>query len=129
MVDVSGRTVLPEIALESWEPTRWTLHLWTQVVGKVRLAADAAQNHWWNVTLYLDARGLTTRRMPYREGALEIDFDLIAQRARRTYEQGRGRVVPLEDGLSVAGFHERFFGLLAGLGIGVEIEAEPYGVR
>lgn len=128
MVDVSGRPVLPDIPLESWEPTRWTLHLWTQIVGKVRLAATPPQNHWWNVTLYLDARGLTTRRMPYAEGDFEVLFDLVAHELVVRTSRGDVQSFALEDGLSVAGFYERFVELLAGLGIDVEIEAEPYGV-
>ena len=57
----------PALPLESWEPTRATLHMWTQIVGKVRLALTPLVNHWWNVPLYVSARGLTTSSMPYRD--------------------------------------------------------------
>jgi hypothetical protein len=59
----TARPDLPELPLEAWEPTKTTLHLWAQIVGKVKLAATAPRNHWWNVPLYLDVRGLTTRRL------------------------------------------------------------------
>jgi hypothetical protein len=64
----TARPDLPELPLEAWEPTKTTLHLWAQIVGKVKLAATAPRNHWWNVPLYLDVRGLTTRRLPARCG-------------------------------------------------------------
>ncbi len=128
MVAAPGRPDLPDIPLEPWEPTRWTLHLWTQIVGKVRLAAAPPQNHWWNVTLYLDARGLTTRRMPHPEGEFEVLFDFVSHELVVRTSAGEVESFPLEDGLSVAGFYERFFGLLDGLGIDIEIQADPYGV-
>src|SRR5437879_10313056 len=65
----------PELALAEWVETRDTLHLWTQVVGKVRLALEPMINHWWQVTLYVSARGLTTSIMPTGDRGLEIEFD------------------------------------------------------
>jgi hypothetical protein len=119
---------LPALRLESWEATKETLHLWTQIVGKVRLAAAAAQNHWWNATLHLDTRGLTTRRL--RSGSLdyEISLDFVSHELAVRTSGGATESFALVDGLSVAAFHERLFALLAGLGIDVEIKAEPYGV-
>src|SRR5437763_6003142 len=70
-------SVWPELPFAAWSDTCATLHLWMQVVGKIRLAATPLVNHWWNVTLYVTARGLTTSAMPHRGGAFEISFDFI----------------------------------------------------
>ena len=68
-----ARRELPELPLTEWEATKQTLHLWVQIVGKVRMASTAPRNHWWHVPLYVDVRGLTTRRMQARSGvAFEI---------------------------------------------------------
>jgi hypothetical protein len=119
---------LPELRPERWQPTKETLHLWLQIVGKVRLAATAPQNHWWNVPLYVDARGLTTRVL--RSGDLDFDvsFDFVDHELVVHTSRGEVHSFPLVDGLSVAAFYERLFALLAGLGIEVEIGAEPYRV-
>ena len=75
------RPSLPQLALDEWEDTKDTLHLWLQIVGKVRLASTAPRNHWWNAPLYVDVRGLTTRRMHAASGAVfEIRFDFIDHR-------------------------------------------------
>lgn len=77
--------------LEDWESTKDTLHLWSQVVGKTRLASMPMRNHWWNVVLYPSARGLTTWRMPAEVGNLEIELDLVDHRLRaRTRESEAG---------------------------------------
>ena len=68
----------PALPLEAWEPTRATLHMWTQIVGKVRLALSPYMNHWWQVPLYVSARGLTTSPIPYEGETFEIVFDFIA---------------------------------------------------
>ena len=75
------RPELPELSLGHWEETKTTLHLWLQIVGKVRMASTAPRNHWWHVPLYVDVRGLTTRRMHATAGvAFEISFDFIDNR-------------------------------------------------
>src|SRR3954463_3176593 len=65
---------------ETWPETRATLHMWTQIVGKLRLALSPVQNHFWHSTLYMSARGLTTSAMPYGAEALQVDFDFIEHR-------------------------------------------------
>ena len=68
----------PPLPLSEWQATRDTLHLWTQIVGKVRLAHEPLANHWWNVPLYLTARGLTTTLIPHPTGvSFQVDFDLV----------------------------------------------------
>src|ERR1700726_3312628 len=70
----------PALLLEEWEPTYRTLHMWTQIVGKIRLTLAPLQNHWWNVALYVNTRGLTTSPIPYRGDAFEIQFDFVNHR-------------------------------------------------
>ena len=67
----------PALPVKEWEATRATLHMWTQMAGKVRLALTPLVNHWWNVPLYVNSRGLTTSAIPYREGSFEIQFDFL----------------------------------------------------
>jgi hypothetical protein len=120
---------LEPLPLEEWEDTKRTLHLWTQIVGKVRMASVPPQNHWWHATLYLDVRGLTTRRMHTADGvAFAIDFDFVDHRL--VVRTGRGEVESFElaDGLSVAEFDERLHRTLAGLGADVAIRETPFGV-
>jgi hypothetical protein len=120
-------TRLPPLPLEEWEPTKDTLHLWSQIVGKTRLALMPMRNHWWNVTLYPSARGLTTRRMPVKAHNLELEIDLVDHRLQaRTTESEAG--FELHDGLSVAEFHRRLTDSLQSLDVSVDIRAEPFGV-
>src|SRR5216117_4386090 len=67
----------PPLPLAQWQDTYATLHMWTQIVGKTRLALAPHQNHWWQVTLYVTARGLSTGPMPYGSRALDVEFDFI----------------------------------------------------
>jgi hypothetical protein len=121
------RTELPRLPLEEWEATKGTLHLWAQIVGKVRLGLMPRRNHWWNATLYPSARGLTTRRLPVEADNLEIEIDLTDHRvwARTTASDA---AFDLHDGLSVAGFLDRLVEALDTLGVRVDIRAEPFGV-
>ena len=67
----------PSLPLEEWKDTLATLHMWTQIVGKIRLEQTPLVNHWWNVPLYVSARGLTTTAMPYNEIFFEMEFDFL----------------------------------------------------
>ena len=73
----SGTDAWPDLTLSAWADTRDTFHLWTQVVGKIRLALEPMVNHWWQVPLYVSARGLTTSLMHSGSTGLEIEFDLV----------------------------------------------------
>ena len=120
---------LPVLPLTEWEETKDTLHLWAQIVGKVRMASTAPRNHWWHVPLYVDVRGLTTRRMHGRDQiSFEIDFDFIDHRLVITTNRGAVEYFDLVDGLSVAAFDEALHARLAGLGIDVTIRETPYRV-
>jgi hypothetical protein len=121
-----ARPSLPELRLDDWEETKTTLHLWIQIVGKVRLASMAPRNHWWHAPLYVDVRGLTTRRMHARGVSFEIRFDFVDHRL--VIETNRGEVESFEltDGLSVAEFDRKLHAALDGLGVGVTIQETPY---
>jgi hypothetical protein len=119
---------LPQLPLEPWEPTKETLHLWAQIVGKVRLAATPPQNHWWNAPLYVEMRGLTTRLLRSEGRDFDVSFDFVAHEL--VFRTSRGEVdsFALVDGLSVAAFYERLFARFAARRIQVEIKPEPFGV-
>jgi hypothetical protein len=123
-----GRPQLPELPLDAWEPTKITLHLWAQIVGKVRLASTAPRNHWWNAPLYVDVRGLTTRRMHRGGTTFELAFDFVDHRLVLRTTAGGERSFPLRDGLSVAEFDARLHGLLSTAGVDPAIREEPFGV-
>jgi uncharacterized protein DUF5996 len=124
-----ARLELPELPLTGWEETKETLHLWAQIVGKVRMASAAPRNHWWHVSLYVDVRGLTTRRIPAKGGvAFEIDFDFVDHRLVVATNRGEVESFELVAGLSVAEFDEKLHATLAALGIDVVIREEPFRV-
>jgi hypothetical protein len=123
---VAARSHLPDLALEAWEPTRDTLHLWCQILGKVKLASTPRRNHWWNVTLSVGVRGLTTRRMHRGGTTFQIDLDVLDDDLVVRTADGAEERLPLRDGLSVAEFDARLHGLLAGVGVDVEMLEQPY---
>jgi hypothetical protein len=115
----------PSIPVSGWQDTRDTLHLYTQVVGKVRLVNEPLANHWWNSTLYLSARGLTTSLMPHPTGpAFQIDFDFVDHRLEVTTVAGRRRSIPLGP-QPVSEFYDRVMAILDELGIGTAIWPMP----
>lgn len=123
------RTELPELPLTGWEPTKNTLHLWVQIVGKVRMASTAPRNHWWHVPLYVDVRGLTTRRMQANNGvSFEIDFDFVDHRLVVSTDRGEVDSFELVDGLSVAEFDEKLHAMLKRHEVDVTIRETPFRV-
>jgi hypothetical protein len=114
----------PALALDSWKDTYATLHMWTQIVGKVRLRLTPVVNHWWNVPLYVAARGLTTSRIPYRERALELWFDFIRHQLVLDTSDGLRKALPLEP-RSVAEFYQKFMELLRSAQIEIKIWKMP----
>jgi uncharacterized protein DUF5996 len=117
----------PALPLNQWKPTYHNLHMWTQIVGKVRLELTPKTNHWWNVPLYVSARGLTTSPIPYGNGVFEIQFDLIDHKLLIDCSDGRREVLSLEP-RTVADFYSEFMSALHGLGIQVAIYAKPVEV-
>jgi hypothetical protein len=123
-----ARVVLPELPLDAWEPTKNTLHLWAQIVGKVQLATTAPRNHWWNVTFAVGVRGLTTRLMHAHGRTFQIDFDFVDDRLVLRTGDGDVDSFALEDGLSVAQFDVKLHELLTRAGVDVAINEEPFGI-
>jgi hypothetical protein len=115
----------PELPVADWQPTRDTLTLWLQVVGKIRIARTPLLNHWWNAPLYLTARGLTTSLMPAEPGrSFSIDLDLLEHRLHITTTLGDSRHMELAP-KSVAQFYAELTGLLDELGLTTEIWPVP----
>lgn len=125
MCDLPG--CWPALPLESWEDTCRTLHMWTQIVGKVRLALTPLVNHWWNVPLYVSARGLTTSAMPYGGRIFEIRFDFIDHQLVLSTNEGLIKTLALVP-RSVADFYQEFMGMLQSVGIQIKIWKMPVEV-
>ncbi len=119
--------ILPALPLDEWEDTQHTLHLFMQIVGKIRMSAFPRANHWWHVPLYVSSRGLGTHLIPFGDRAVEINFDFIDHRLTLQCSDGNTQGFLLEN-LSVAGFYSHLMRILAELNIQVTIKAEPYDV-
>jgi hypothetical protein len=116
--------VWPELPLEAWSETCATLHMWTQIVGKIRLMQSPWVNHSWHVTLYVTARGLTTSPIPYGTRTFQIDFDFIDHRLAIQACDGKVGGFPLEP-QSVAAFYKRLMGEMEALDLPVNIHRTP----
>jgi Family of unknown function (DUF5996) len=114
----------PSLPLAEWKDTLDTLHRWTQMVGKTRLALAPPVNHSWHVTLYLTARGLTTSPMPYGAATLEVDFDFVDHNLLIRTSDGATRAIALVP-RSVADFYREYTALLDSLHIGVRMWPVP----
>jgi len=121
-LDRTGRW--PDLPLAAWSDTCATLHLWTQIVGKVRLARCAAVNHCWHVTLYVTATGLSTLPVPYGDRTFQIDLDFIDHRLTVQSSDGRRGGFPLQP-QSVAAFYGRLMRQMARLDLHVPIHMKP----
>jgi hypothetical protein len=115
----------PELRYDEWKDTLATLHLWSQIAGKIRLRQESFINHWWHVTFYVTQHGLTTSMMPYSGGrTFGIDFDFIEHRLRIVDCDGRRAEFALEP-MSVAAFYDRTMRALNELDIHVKINTIP----
>ena len=117
----------PALPLAEWQDTYATLHMWTQIVGKVRLALAPWVNHCWEVTLYVSARGLTTSPIPYERGIFEIEFDFLHHNLVIQTSEGTSKTIPLAP-RPVADFYKEFMAALESLGIHVKIWNMPVEV-
>src|SRR5271165_6718806 len=117
----------PALPLSSWKNTYATLHMWTQIVGKVRLRLTPVLNHWWNVPFYVTTRGLTTSRIAYGERAIELWFDFLRHQLVLETSEGLRKELPLEP-RSVAEFYQEFMELLRSSGIALKIWKMPVEV-
>lgn len=117
----------PALPFQQWKETCATLHMWTQIVGKIRLAFTPLINHWWNVPLYVNARGLTTSPIPYRNHPFELSFDFLGQQLVLQLSQGSRKSLALKP-MSVADFYREVLGMLRSSGIEVSIWRMPVEV-
>ena len=116
----------PALPYADWRPTKETLHRFAQIVGKVRMALVPPRNHWWHVTLYVSAHGLTTGRMPYGDIWVEIEFDFVVHQVVVRTSEGRTARIALRDRVACARFYADLFAALQDVGVDVEILARPY---
>jgi hypothetical protein len=117
----------PDLPLADWRATHATLHMWSQIVGKTRLALAPMENHWWQVALYVTARGLTTSAMPYGGLSVEVQFDFISHQLLIQLSDGTQRFFPLTS-MTVAEFFARYTDTLHALEINPVIYASPVEV-
>jgi hypothetical protein len=117
----------PELPLAEWKDTLATVHMWTQVVGKIRLKLTTLVNHWWNVPLYITARGLTTSAMPYNDRLLQISFDFIDHLLVIETTEGSTKTIDLRP-CSVAEFYHETMAALESLKMPVAIWTTPVEV-
>lgn len=124
MTTTTTTYVWPELPLAQWKDTYETLHMYIQAIGKIRLKLTPLENHWWNVTLYVTHRGLTTSIMPYKAKHLQIDFDFIEHLLRIETTAGLSKTITLQS-QSVAEFYQETMVALKSLGISVDIWTTP----
>jgi len=123
----SSTEAWPSLPLEQWKDTYTTLHMWTQIIGKVRLALTPPVNHCWNVPLYVTARGLATSLLPYGNKPFELTFDFLDHQLVLSTSRGLRKVLPLTP-MSVAEFYRQVRDLLASSDIAVKIWRMPVEV-
>jgi len=121
-------TAWPELPWSAWSDTAETLHMWTQIVGKTRLALTPLQNHWWNVPLYVTARGLSTSAMAYGDDVLDIEFDFLTHELRMRLSSGKNETLALKP-KSVADFYRDYLQCLDALGVSVNIWPMPVEIQ
>lgn len=121
-----GATAWPPLPYEAWEPTKQALHRYAQIVGKVRMSLVPFRNHWWHVTLFVSAHGLTTGPMPYEGLTAEIEIDVVEHRLSVRTSEGRSAGFPLRDRLACARFYEDLFAALERVGVRTSIDPRPF---
>ncbi|WP_338748960.1 DUF5996 family protein [Janibacter alittae] len=121
---MTAQSAWPGLRVEDWTDTRDTLHMWTQIVGKIRMAHSPLVNHWWQVPLYVGPRGLTTSSIPYGTRVFDIEFDFIDHQLRIRVDDGSTRQIALE-AKAVADFYDEFMTALDELGLQTRIQARP----
>jgi hypothetical protein len=127
---VSTRTAeaWPPLPLDQWQQTYDTLHMWTQIVGKTRLALAPMENHWWQVALYVTPRGLTTSAIPSGTRTFAVDFDFVDHRLNVRTSDGEDRAIPLVS-QPVADFYAAYMDVLHSLDLDVRIRPVPVEVQ
>ena len=128
MTDVATHELWPPLPLEEWRDTYATLHMWTQVVGKTRLALAPWQNHWWQTALHITARGLATGPMPSGSRTLDAEFDFVEHKLVLRTDEGAVREITLR-ARSVAEFYEVYLKALETLGVRIRLWPVPVEVE
>jgi len=123
-VEIINSELWPELPFSAWKDTYATLHMWTQIVGKIRLALSPRLNHWWEVPFYVSPAGLTTSPIPYCGGIFEVQFDFIHHKLLIRTSQDMERVIALAP-RSVADFYREFMECMASLDVHVKIWKMP----
>ncbi|HEY9668000.1 MAG TPA: DUF5996 family protein [Coleofasciculaceae cyanobacterium] len=123
----STDSIWPSLSLVAWQDTYSTLHMWTQIVGKIRLALFPKLNHWWHSTLYVTPRGLTTSSIPYETRSFQISFDFLDHQLQIETSEGITKRIALAP-RSVADFYQNLMGTLSEIGIEVRIWTMPQEV-
>jgi hypothetical protein len=118
----------PDLYWADWSKTADTLHMWTQIVGKTRLALSPLRAHWWNVPLYVSARGLSTSAMPCGKEMLEVEFDFVSHDLHFRHSNGMALTTPLR-AQSVAEFYRDYQRSLAALGVTITIHPVPVEIK
>jgi Family of unknown function (DUF5996) len=126
--EVMSTDAWPALPLEAWRDTYATLHRWTQIVGKIRLVQTPLINHWWNSTLYVSSRGLTTTAIGYEDRTFEIEFDFLDHRLLFRSSDGRAATIRLQP-RSVADFYRETMKALQSIGTPVTIWTTPVEVE
>ncbi|MCK0177487.1 DUF5996 family protein [Mycolicibacterium sp. F2034L] len=128
MTDARARKGWPSLRVDAWEPTRRSLHMWSQIVGKVRLAHAPLVNHWWQVPLYVSPRGLTTSAIPAGTDSFDMEFDFVDHALKVRVSDGGAAAIDLRD-TSVARFHRSVLDTLDALGVAARISKGPNEVH
>ena len=118
----TGNAAWPALPLAEWQDTLATLHMWTQIVGKTRLALAPMENHWWQIALYLTPRGLTTSSIPHGERTFAVDFDFLEHALWVSASDGVTRRLALAP-RSVADFYGEYMAVLRSVGLGGQAQA------
>jgi len=124
-MNINKLDFFPELPYQDWLDTKTTLHIYTQIIGKIRLALHPFKNHWWHVTLSLTPRGLTTGPIPYGHSVFSIEFDFIAHQLKIITPVNEPVVIALQQA-NVASFYHQVFEALKKLGIEVKINTAPF---
>lgn len=119
-------STLPSLPLNEWIETKKTLHLYSQIIGKIKLKLFPYKNHWWSAALYINSRGIGSSPLPYKDKMVEFNFDFCKHQLIITTTHSEIEIIELKDGLCVASFYKQVFAALKKLEIEVEILARPY---
>lgn len=124
MKPIKSSSSWPELPYENWKDTYATMHMWSQIIGKIRMESSPWMNHSWQVTLYVTSRGLTTSLIPGHDKSFQIDFDFVGHRLVIQTSEGEESGFALESG-PVSSFYEKVFSRMADLGLRVKIDKMP----